>query len=138
MYVVRNLLATADGTGVGFLSCQMTMDPTFCSLLGYCSWTLEQGTPADAEAVLQFTGVNIASQQKTFDMKSASFVPTTVRDTWLPPAVINGGVLPPTLALFMDNVGTDEMLFSANIFLYDIRAREDARFGLLVAARGGV
>lgn len=138
MYVIRNADVDGDASGIGHLSVNITMDDNFCSMLGYATFLLEQATPVDDIIYMQLAGPTIATQAKVFDAKLVAFLQSGLDGTWLPPATVQGGPDPATLSVFADNLADDTLTFNANIFLFDIRAREAAIWSRLVAARGGV
>lgn len=139
MYVIRAVQAVGDGSDAGDdLSVQMALDPNYCSMIGYVSATISQATPADAVMRFQHVGPRVATMRVQRLNVSSWGLPPPIADTWLPPATMIPGEEPGTTSVFVENVGTGILLFNANIFLYDIRAREETPYDLLVAARGGI
>jgi len=138
VYVIRNVAVTGDGADSGSVSVQMGLDPDYCSMIGYATMSITQATPATEQIRWQFVGARVATMYQLRTVLTFAHGAPHIVDDWLPPAIIIPGEFPGTLSFFADNVGTDLNLFNANIFLYDIRAREITPYDLLVAARGGV
>lgn len=139
VYVIRDVAALGDGTGAGHLTVQMGLDPNFVSMLGYVSLSISQATPATNRVKFQHVGALVATMQRNIllNFTNGNIVPE-IAETWLPPAALIPGVSPGTTSVFVDNTGTDLLLFNASVFLYDIRAMENFPIDLLVAARGGI
>jgi len=138
IYVVRNLRVDGDGSDAGSVSCQITLDPSYCSLIGYATMSSSQVTPLDTIVRFSMIGSQIGTMQESFEVKATDFGNPAISKLWKPPAVIIPGTDPGTLSFFGDNVATDINFFNAQIYLFDIRAREVVPIGLLVAARGGI
>lgn len=141
MYTITNFLITGDGTA-GSKRLEIIMDPDYCSMVGYASMT----EPSTALMDLRWTLVGAPGGAVPLQVRVqrvvniSTSVGVQISDMWLPPATINPGTADqvPTLAIQIANVDLLVMQMHAVIFTYDIRAREDARYAALVAARGGI
>ena len=139
VYSVRNVAAVGDGTGVGFVSIQMTLDPDYVQMIGYVTASVSQASAGDRRLKFQHVGALMATMQENrLAIFTNLIIQPGIAETWLPPAMLIPGVQPGTTSIFVDNIGTDTFLFNANIFIYDIRAMESFPIDLQVAARGGI
>jgi len=138
VYVIRDVQTLADGSNSGAVIVQMGLDPNYCSMIGFVTLSDTQASSVNEELRFQFVGAHVATMGETRLATAQVHEPPNILETWLPPAIIIPGVNPGTLSVWMDNVATDLMIFSAQIFIYDIRAREQTPYDLLVAARGGI
>jgi len=138
VYVIRNVAQTGDGTGAGGMITEVTLDPSYVSLVAYLTVGVSQATPTDMTVKFKLLGPRTPTQSEHVLVQSFNQAFPTIAHTWLPPAFPIGGEDPPVLGITVPQVGTDIATFQAAIFLYDIRARENFPIDLLVAARGGI
>ncbi len=140
MYTVRNFASTGDATG-GVHSHSIIFDPNYCALLNYAQVNVT-GPAADIDVVWLLSGPAVPAQTRAGarERTGSAIGVVTVRDLWLPPAFICPGedAQVPTLSVSLVNADTEILSMNAVIFLFDIRARESARYSDLVAARGGI
>lgn len=139
MYAVRNFAVTGDATS-GEHTLQVTMDPTYCSMVGYATMQLSAAVLPDVHWQLSGPAVPMVGMNLQIAGIGAAVAGSPVIHTWLPPAMINPGNQDevPTLELSVLNVDTVILNLNAVVFLFDIRARESALYAMLIAARGGM
>ncbi len=137
MYVVKGLAVTGDATG-GTSTMTIIFDDRFCSMVGYAS-VVSANTVADPGSVRWvLTGTQTAQAFRAVEVPDSA-VAGPVSDTWLPPAVITpGGPARAQLSVALQNEDTLLSQMYAQIFVYNINARQRVPTEYLVAARGGV
>lgn len=143
MYTVSNFVSTGDASG-GAHQLNIVMDPTYTSMVGYASMN---SNPV-AAIVLRWTLVGPVGGSTPLQVRnllsffsSSTINAATVNDLWvdMPALILPGGDdQVPTLSITVVNADGINVQLHAVIFIYDIRAREDARYGQLVASRGGI
>jgi len=138
VYLVRNFASSGDATA-GSHKHNIIMDPDYCSMLGYASFLFGAGGDADFKMTLVSSAVPLMVVAGSTTAVNSALGPQN-SFTWLPPAAITPGSAAqvPTLLFSVLNVDTAVFSCNANIFIYDIRCREDERYQDLVAARGGI
>jgi len=137
MYVVKGLAIAGDATG-GTTKMSIILDDRFCSMVGYAS-VVSANTASDPGSVRWvITSSDVAQQFRVVEVPESA-VAGPISDTWLPPATILPGG-PGVASLTVDLVNEDTLISQlyAQIFVYNINARERVPFELLVSARGGV
>ncbi len=141
MYTISDMQVTGDAGG-GVARLTIIFDDRHCSLLGWCSLRIEQGTPADADVRLSaFSGDDNFSPAQVLQqpvIKTAAAVnSSTIGITWSPVPMIYGGG-PGVARCQADavNVTNDEYRFSAIVYQFDIRVREVTGTGPILWARG--
>ncbi len=136
-------MQVSGAAGGGTAKLTVTMDPKFCSLIQYASWSINQATPAAAQFKLRIT----ASQNATpilVDQGSVTNITATISGsepvarTWEPTPVVlpgSGGVAP-FLEATWSNIDVNEYFLSMQVFLFNIRVRELTPMGPILWARG--
>jgi len=137
MYVVKGLAITGDSGG-GTAKMSIILDDRFCSMVGYAS-VVSANTASDPGSVRWvITSSDVAQQFRAVEVPESA-VDGPISDTWLPPAtILPGGPGVASLAVSLVNEDGLVSQLYAQIFVYNIHARERVPFELLVAARGGV
>jgi len=135
MYIVRNVLAVSDGTDAGVTAVAMSMDPTYLAMVQYVTAVVSQSTKVDIDANWQYVGANMPSQVYRPRMETILWQAPHVQSMWTPAAAIDAP--PATLTFAIDSQGTDQITFSAAVFVFDIRARETTPYGILIASATG-
>jgi len=140
MYTVRNFSVNGDATGDD-QTLSVIMDPTYCSMIGYCS--MQIATSAANRAIhwaVAGPTTPAALLNATISRIDGDIDGSQIAHTWMPPALINPGGADevPTLKLSVLNIDTEILNLQCTIFLFDIRARESAIYANLIAARGGM
>jgi len=134
----------AGDVSSGIATINLTMDNRYCSLVGYATGRILQGTPADAELRMAI-GVTAAPlgkvplqvDQGDVTAIAATVSPDSIAKTWLPPSIIlPGGVDAPVLSLAATNVDGDFFTIDALIYLFNIRVRELTPMGPILFSRG--
>ncbi len=139
--VDRFQVGGAAGGGTARLT--VTMDPKFCALIQYATWSINQATGAAAEFKLRITALQ-QSIPLLIDQGSVTNITATISGseqvarTWEPTPVIlpgSGGVAP-FLEATWSNIDVNEYFLSLQVFLFNIRVRELTPMGPLLWARG--
>ncbi len=140
-YSIQNHAVTGDATG-GAASLTVDMDPRFCSLVSFVSFSILQATSADAEYSLKIgssTGTQIPSILHS-DLQvavSSTVSSKEINKTFnLIPMMMPGAGQAGQINLLVKNVDTDIVRLSALIYLFNIRVRELTAMGPLLWSRG--
>lgn len=137
MYVVKGLNVTGDASG-GQASMTIIFDDRFCSMVGYAS-VVSSNTAVDPAAVRWVLTGSQTAQAFRAALIAENAVAGPISDTWLPPPVLTpGGPARAQLSVTLLNETTITSQMYAQIFIYNINARQRVPFEYLVAARGGV
>ncbi len=137
-YAVKDFRLTGDASGT-FIQHDVFMDERWCALVSYVSFTIAQGTSADADFRMSIGSLRSAELQDSgVVIAIASLVDSIeVSHTWNPPALILPGAGDAArIRLQTLNVLNDVVALSALVYLFDVRVRETTPMGPLLWARG--
>lgn len=139
-YAVRDHQVTG-AVGGGTAALTIDMDTRFCSLVGWMSASVNQGTPADADfrrviTSAQGAGIPLLAENGVA-VAVAAGLGIEVQVLWSPPPVIlPGGTDFGQASWSWVNVDADVYRLQAYIYLFNIRVRETTPMGPLLWARG--
>jgi len=143
-YAIKDFALTGDGTGL--VTHLVQMDPKFCAIVAYVTYTNLQATAADQD-VRMTVGADeqarllFAQTIQTLDADYKSAGIPTLNATWNPtPLILQGGVgftNPPFIRMQVESFTGDVVQLSALVYLFDINVRNRTPIELLYRAMGG-